>query len=344
LRRSRRATGLTLGRRPESRTKAIAAAVGTIALLTAILVPGPAGAEPLRLGISTWVGYGPFFLARKKGYYKEQGLELDLVKIEDVKVRFAALAAGRIDAMATTVDTLPLYLRPRGIRYQYLFAIDGSRGGDGVVADKEITSVAELEGKRVAFAEGSVSQFFLNVLLAEAGLEQSDIQTVHMSARDAGSAFVSGKVDAAVTWEPWLTRGKRASHGRLLADSSEKPALITNVILAPAKTVRDREAEMKTLYRGWNRAVEFVGANPAEAYAIMAKGLGGWLKTPAAFAEAAKGMVYYDAAMNEALFGTDVVPGELSRTIQQALDIWSDLGKLKVSVRPRDLVNYSVVD
>jgi NitT/TauT family transport system substrate-binding protein len=280
----------------------------------------------LRLGISTWVGYGPFFLARKKGYYKEQGLELDLVKIEDVKVRFAALAAGRIDAMATTVDTLPLYLRPRGIRYQYLFAIDGSRGGDGVVADKEITSVAELEGKRVAFAEGSVSQFFLNVLLAEAGLEQSDIQTVHMSARDAGSAFVSGKVDAAVTWEPWLTRGKRASHGRLLADSSEKPAL------------------MKTLYRGWNRAVEFVGANPAEAYAIMAKGLGGWLKTPAAFAEAAKGMVYYDAAMNEALFGTDVVPGELSRTIQQALDIWSDLAKLKVSVRPRDLVNYSVVD
>ena len=327
-----------------AKTRAIIAAIGALVLLTAVLTPGPAGAEPFRLGITTWVGYGPFFLARKKGYFKEEGLELDLVKVEDVKVRFAALAAGRIDAMATTVDTLPLYLRPRGIRYQYLFAIDGSRGGDGVVAGKAIKSVADLRGKRVAFAEGSVSQFFLNVLLKEAGLEQSDIEAVHMSAGDAGSAFVSGQVDAAVTWEPWLTRGKRAAHGRLLADSSERPGLITNVVLAPAKAIRDREAEMKALYRGWSRAVEFVRSNPREANAIMAKGLGGWLKKPAAFAEALRGVVFYDAAMNAAFFGTDVAPGDLSRTIQQALDVWSGLGKLQVQVRPRDLVNYSAVD
>jgi len=324
--------------------KALAVALGALALLTVIFAPGPAGAEPFRLGISTWVGYGPFFLARKKGYFKEEGLDLDLVKVDDVKVRFAALAAGRIDAMATTVDTLPLYLRPRGIKYQYLFAIDGSRGGDGMVAGKEIASVADLRGKRVAFAEGSVSQFFLNVLLAEAGLDQSDIEAVHMSAGDAGSAFVSGEVDAAVTWEPWLTRGRRAPHGRLLADSSEKPGLITNIVLAPAKAIRDREAAMKALYRGWSRAVEFVRSNPKEANAIMAKGLGGWLKNPEVFAEAARGVVFYDAAMNAAFFGTDVAPGDLSKTIQQALDIWSGLGKLQVQVRPRDLVNYSAVD
>ena len=326
------------------RMNAIAAAVGALVLLAAVLVPGPAGAEPFRLGFSTWVGYGPFFVARKKGYFKEEGLDLDLVRIEDVKVRFAALAAGRIDAMATTVDILPLYLRRRGIKYQYLFAIDGSRGGDGVVADKEIESVADLKGKRVAFTEGSVSQFYINVLLEEAGLEQSDIEAVDMSAGDAGSAFVSGEVDAAVTWEPWLTRGKQASHGRLLADSSEKPGLITDVVLAPAKVIRDRKAEMKALYRGWSRAVEFVKSNPSEANAIMAKGLGGWLKNPAVFAEAARGVVYYDAAMNAALFGTDVDPGDLNKTIQQALDIWSGLGKLRVSVVPRDLVNYSAVD
>jgi NitT/TauT family transport system substrate-binding protein len=233
-----------------ARKSAIAAAVGALVLLAAVLAPEPAVAEPFRLGYSTWVGYGPFFVARKKGYFKEEGLDLDLVRIEDVKVRFAALAAGRIDAMATTVDTLPLFLRPRGIKYQYLFAIDGSRGGDGVVANKDIKSVAGLRGRKVAFAEGSASQFYINVLLKEAGLEQSDIEAVDMTAGDAGSAFISGEVDAAVTWEPWLTRGKQAPHGRLLADSSEKPGLITNVVLAPAKAIRDREAEVKALYQG----------------------------------------------------------------------------------------------
>jgi NitT/TauT family transport system substrate-binding protein len=165
-----------------------------------------------------------------------------------------------------------------------------------------------------------------------------------MSAAAAGSAFVSGEVDAAVTWGPWLTRGRRVAHGRVLVDSSEKPGLITNVLLAPAEAIEEREAELKALYGGWGRAVAYLRANPREATAIMAEGLGGWLERPAVFAEAARGVVYYDTAMNEALFGTDVAPGELSRTVQTALDIWSNLGKLRVQVRPRDLVNYSIVD
>jgi NitT/TauT family transport system substrate-binding protein len=327
-----------------AKSRTIVAALSAAVLLLAGGALTAALAETFKLGHSTWVGYGPFFVAQKNGYFKEEGLDLELVTIEDVKVRFAALAAGRIDAMATTVDTMPLYLKPGGTRYQYLFAVDDSQGGDGIVANKEIKSVADLKGKKVAFTEGSVLQFYINVLLKEAGLEQSDIEVINMAAGDAGSAFVSGQVDAAVTWEPWLTRGKQAPHGRLLADSSQKPGLITDVVLAPVDVIRDRKAEIQALYRGWSRSVEFVSTNPAEAHAIMAKGVGGWLKDPAVFAETLEGVVYYDAAMNEAFFGTLSNPGSLNKTIQQALDVWSGFGKLQVSVTPRELINYSAVE
>lgn len=327
-----------------AKTRMTLAALGATLLLLMNGAPTIAVAETFKIGHSTWVGYGPFFVAQKKGYFKEEGLDVELVTIEDVKVRFAALAAGRIDAMATTVDTMPLYLRPGGTRYQYLFAVDDSKGSDGVVAKSEIKSVADLKGKKVAFTEGAVSQFYINVLLGEAGLDQSDIEAVNMSARDAGRAFVSGEVDAAVTWEPWLTRGKQAPHGRLLADSSQKPGLITGVIVASVGVVKRRKAEIQALYRGWSRAVEFVRTNPAEARAIMAKGIGGWLKDPAVFAETMEGVVYYDTAMNKALFGTLSDPGSLNETIQQALDIWSGLGKLQVSVTPRELIHYGAVE
>ncbi len=325
-------------------TRRILAAFGATLLLLTSGAFAAASADTFKIGHSTWVGYGPFFVAKKKGYFKEEGLDVELVTIEDVKVRFAALAAGRIDALATTIDTMPLFLRPDGSRYQYLFAVDDSKGSDGVVARKEIKSVADLKGKKVAFAEGAVSQFYINVLLRQAGLDQSDIEAVNMSARDAGRAFVSGQVDAAVTWEPWLTRGQRAPHGWLLADSSQTPGLITGVVVAPVGVVKRRKAEIQALYRGWSRAVEFVKTNPEEARAIMAKGVGGWLKDPAVFAETLKGVVYYDTAMNKALFGTLSQPGSLSETIQQALDIWSGLGKLQVSVTPRELIHYGVVE
>jgi len=99
-------------------------------------------------------------------------------------------------------------------------AIDDSNGGDGIVALKDIKSIADLKGRKVAVNEGSVSEFYLNVLLGKAGLKESDLKTVNMTAADAGSAFVAKRVDAAVTWEPWLTRGKTTDFGHLLANSA----------------------------------------------------------------------------------------------------------------------------
>jgi NitT/TauT family transport system substrate-binding protein len=319
------------------------AVLAAVLLFVGFAALSVASAKPLKLAHSTWVGYGPFFVAQEKGFFKEAGVDVELINMEDVKLRFAALAAGQIDAMATTVDTMPLYLKP-GIRYQYLFAVDDSKGGDGVVANKEIKSVADLKGKKVAFTEGSVSQFYINVLLQEAGLSQDDIEIVNMTAGDAGSAFVSGQVDAAVTWEPWLTRGKMAPHGHLLTDSSTKPGLITDIVLAPVAVIESRRDELKALARAWHRAVDFVKANPDEAHAIMAKGVGGWLKDPKVFAETLAGVAYYDAAMNKAFIGSAAAPGDVYKTVQNALDVWSGFGKLQVEVTPKDLVNHDFVD
>ena len=77
----------------------------------------------------------------------------------------------------------------------------------------------------------SLPQFYLNVLLREAGLSEADIEVVDLTPEDAGQAFLLKEVDAAVTFEPWLTQGKEAAHGHLLTDSSEKPGLLVDCLL-----------------------------------------------------------------------------------------------------------------
>lgn len=239
---------------------------------------------------------------------------------------------------------MTLYLKPDGTKYQYTFALDDSKGGDGIVANKDIETLADLKGKKVAFAEGSVSQLYLNVLLKEAGLTQDDIEAVNnMTAGDAGSAFVTGQVDAAVTWEPWLTRGQQAPHGHLLANSSDKPGLITDVVLAPAEVIESRGDDLKALARAWHRAVDFAKEKPEEANAIMAEGVGGWLKDPTVFAETLAGVQLYDAEMNRKFFGTPENPGPIYDTVQNALDVWSGFGKLQVEVTPEDLINHDIL-
>ncbi|MDR7404515.1 MAG: taurine ABC transporter substrate-binding protein, partial [Armatimonadota bacterium] len=74
-----------------------AAVVGTAALAVALLVrPGPAPAQQaLRIGYPVWVGYGPLFLADRKGMLADLGVNVDFVLMEDTKTRYVALAAGK---------------------------------------------------------------------------------------------------------------------------------------------------------------------------------------------------------------------------------------------------------
>jgi NitT/TauT family transport system substrate-binding protein len=314
-----------------------------VVVLAGLSLATAAAAEPLKIRYSIWVGYGPLFIAKEKGYFKEEGVEVDLVNIEDPKEGFAALAAGRLHGVVSTVDTMVLYLKT-GKEYQYVLALDDSAGGDGIVARKEIKSVKELKGKKVAVNEGSVSQFFLNVVLKDAGMTQKDVEVVNMKQGDAGAAFVAEKVDAAVTWEPWLTKSKNAPHGHILIDSSKTPGLITDVLIFPRDVIAKRSKEIQGLAHAWSKAVAFYEKNKKEGLEIMSKGLGDWLKDPKVFAETLEGVKFYDHDGNVKFFGSAQKPGTIYKVVQNALDVWGGFGKLQAKgVTAKDLVNHQFV-
>ena len=58
-----------------------------------------------------------------------------------------ALMADQIDLVASTADEFPIYMKP-GKMLRYVLAVDNSKGGDGVVANKDITSVEGLRRAR----------------------------------------------------------------------------------------------------------------------------------------------------------------------------------------------------
>lgn len=323
-------------------TTSIRLALTVVILAAGAFIADRATAEPLRIGHSTWVGYGPFYIAQEKGYYTEEGLEVELSVIEDASARMAAMNAGHIEALATTIDTMPLYLTP-DIRMQYVFTLDDSTGGDGIVANKDITSIEGLRGKRVAFNAGTVSEFYITYLLGKAGMTVADIEHVNMDQADAGAAFVAERVDAAVTWEPWLSRARDTEHGHVLNDTSENPGLIVDVLLAPVEVIEARLDDFRALYRAWNRAVDFVKTNPDEAHEIMARGVGGWLENPAVFGETLAGVSYYDQERSEAFWGTRESPGAMRETVAAALEIWTGVDRVRIEVDPIELINFDVV-
>src|SRR6202011_6392713 len=146
----------------------------------------------IHIASSTWTGYALIYLANAKGIWKQHGLDVNFKDVEDPNDRFIALAAGRLEGMASTVDAFARQ-QSNGVAAVEVFPIDASVGGDGILAANTIQSVAERKGKTVGVNQGSVSEWFLAQVLEKNGMHLSDVKETNMTPGAAGAAFVAAK-------------------------------------------------------------------------------------------------------------------------------------------------------
>jgi NitT/TauT family transport system substrate-binding protein len=169
-------------------------------------------------------------------------------------------------------------------------------------------------------------------------MKLADLKMIDMKAGDAGSAFVAGKVDAAVTWEPWLSRAKETAFGHVLLSSDKTPGIIVDSLAFKPDFLKKRGAEVKKIVAGWNEAVTFAAANPKEADPIMAKFTG---QKPEEFTKEKTGVRFYGSKENKDYFGTSQKPGLLYTVTQRAADLWFELKLIKTKPKAADLIDGS---
>jgi len=293
---------------------------------------GPQNKTPIRIGLVTWLGYGPFYIAQEKGFFKENNVEVQLEKIEGDVERRAAIASGNLDAIALTLDAM-IVLRANGIPLKAVMAIDSSNGGDGIVAIENIGSIQDLKGHEIAFPTGLPSHFFLYSVLKKNGMNMSDIKPVVMDADQAGAAFASGKIDAAVTWEPWLSKAKEVGRGHVLADSRTNPGDIADVLFMREDVISSRSQEVEGLIKAWYKAVDFVSANPDEAKAIMSKAFG---LPNEKVTSLLPGIRYEGKQGNQAAFGSSDKPGFLFPLYDRISEAWLAENVIKKRDTPQE--------
>ncbi len=247
------------------------------------------------IGQSTWIGYAPLFIAEQKGFFLDHGADIKVQVIESAADRRSSLLADQIQCMSSTVDT-HIMTDAAGIDIVQVLALDTSDGGDGVIAKSEIESIADLKGKSVALdTTGGASFFWFQYLLREEGMTLDDLNVQSMGSGDAGSAFVAGNVDAAVTWQPWLTNATNTDFGKVLVDSTETPGIIVDSIGFKSEFVDAYPGTVTALVLGWYDALAYIESDYDDAVAIMAEGMG---QTVEDFEASLADVKYYDRDMN----------------------------------------------
>ncbi|MBB5323245.1 NitT/TauT family transport system substrate-binding protein [Anoxybacillus tepidamans] len=229
--------------------------------------------QPIKIGFSALPSWYLWHLVEEKGFFKKHGVNVELVWFPVYADSLSALNTGKIDANSQAlIDTLsPL---EKGLDLKVVFITDNSLGGDGLVATKDIKTVADLKGKKIGTEIGTIEHFFMLTALKEAGLSESDVNFTNLTVQDAGNSFIAGNLDAAGLWEPFLSMAVEKGKGHKLVTSADFPGLISDVFVVRGDVVNNRKEDIQKIVAAWFDAVDYFSKNYDESIQLIAEKAG----------------------------------------------------------------------
>ncbi|WP_313516350.1 ABC transporter substrate-binding protein [Pseudomonas sp.] len=247
-----------------------------LCLAAATLLPVAASAaESLKIGTVVWAGYAPFYVADALDLYKKHGLKVQLQFFNDPAMIPSAMAGSALDGGMLTYDQV-INSAAKGLTQKVVMPIDFSNGGDAIVAEKAITSVADFKGKKVGFNPLSPSDFLLAYALKSNGMTDKDIQPVNMTPEGIPGAMASGSLPVGVTYEPNVSQilGMPGDKFHVVYSSKDAPGLITDVLVFDEKMIAKKPAAINAMILGYLDGLAYMQSHPDEAAKIIGKVLG----------------------------------------------------------------------
>ncbi|MBI1261896.1 MAG: ABC transporter substrate-binding protein [Rhizobiales bacterium] len=240
-----------------------------------LAVASPSQAAPLKVGYSDWPGWVAWQVAIEKGWFKEEGVDVDFEWFDYV-ASFDAFTAGNIDAVAITNGDA-LVLGGTGTKSTMIMLTDYSNGNDMIVAKPGINSLADLKGQKIGIEIGFVEHLLLLNGLEKAGMKESDVTMVNTATNNTPQVLASGDVAAIGAWQPSSGMAMKLTPGaKPIYTSAEEPGLIYDVIAVnPTSLAANREDWVKFV-KVWNRVVAYINdpATQPDALKIMSARVG----------------------------------------------------------------------
>lgn len=302
-----------------------ALALGALALGSTAL-SASAEDKVIRIGYQK---YGNVILLKAKGTL-EPKLEAIGYKVTWAEFPFGpplleAINAGAID-FGHTGEAPPVFAQAAGSAIVYVAHEPPAPGGEAILVPKDspIKSVAELKGKKVAYAKGSNANYFAVKALEKAGVKYAEFEPVHLAPADARAAFESGKVDAWSIWDPFYASAEATANARVLQDGT---GVVSNhqFYLAGKSAVEKHAKAIEVVLAELNAVNEWVRQDPKAAAEQLAPGTG----VPAAILE---------TALKRQSYGVKPLDAKVIEEQQKIGDLFHSLGLIPKTIKVDEIV------
>lgn len=228
--------------------------------------------ERINLGTDASLLSASIWVANRRGYFREAGLELVITEFQSGRMALTAMLRGEsldVVTVATTAIVQSTFER-KDIRI--LAALAESQADDAVIGnrDRGISRVADLVGKKVGLPQGTSAHFLFELVLVENGIDPSQVDIVNLPPPELPAALADHRADAISIWEPYANRARALLKDKTIELSLRGTHRSTlNLVALQGFADRHQSAIVKFL-KAMDRANHFIDEHREEAYAIFA--------------------------------------------------------------------------
>lgn len=230
-----------------------------LVLLAACAAAAASGlsAAPLKVAYSDWPGYTVLEVAKQKGWFKEAGLDVELVWF-DYLPSIDAFTAGKVDAVCI-VGTDALVTGATGGKSKIITLLDYSEGSDMIVGVPGINSIKDLKGKKVGIEVTLVEHLLLLEALKQNGMTQADVTLVNTSTNETPQTLGSGQVAAIGAWYPISGQAlKQVPGAKKLFTSADAKGLIYDVLAVNPTSLAAHRDDWTKFVAVYHKCVDYV--------------------------------------------------------------------------------------
>src|SRR5215204_7119998 len=251
----------------------------------AVLAAVPAAAQDkVKVGVFPVSSTLPYFVAVERGYFKEQNIETEMVRLIGGPPNVAAMITNQIDASAVlvTIEGMNANLKKPGVA-MYISVNSQNKTYQMeqfvVRTAHPAQSIKDLKGAKIMSAPGPANVTMAKAALAAVGLKEGDYTIDQLDMAQHVNVMQAGTFDAGYTLEPNASTMRKMGIARTI-----EAGVIAKYVLGDAEAnafvggcalssdfIKSRPDVAKRFTAAWKKAVEFINNNPQEARKHLAK-------------------------------------------------------------------------
>ncbi|MCA1625967.1 MAG: ABC transporter substrate-binding protein [Acidobacteria bacterium] len=213
----------------------------------------------------------PSYVALEKGFWKEEGLDVQAQMFSSGRQALDALLAKNAEVMSVS-ETPLMHAILQGNQIYIVTTVTQHQEVKLIARrDKGIQSAKDLKAKRIATLPGTNSDYFMYEFLRKNNISIEDVDITNMNPPDMVTALVQGNIDAYFAWEPHIYYAQKQLSQNAIIFPPGDLYHGRHCVAMNQEFVRANPDVVEKLIRGFRRAETFVNEKPDESMAIVSK-------------------------------------------------------------------------